>query len=164
MEYNNDVTLNHPLAKHAKNLNDLSSKDGGKGLFDDGAMAISLDDAEHSRGANRTDKTMDVAIGTIRKGTAEWPRNKKMTMCEFRYNYQSMKNISKTDLENKIKHSRSLLQQYDYDGAIDETSYFLFADNLIKQARSRFNRIYNTRTENRAVKTEGEMSELLKKM
>ncbi len=158
MEYSNDVTLSHPLSKHARNLNELSRNDGGKGLFDNDAIAISLDDAEHSRGVS-PNMTMDIAIGTIRKGTADNPRNEKMTMCEFRFNFKSMKNISKTDLEEKIRHSRTLLQQDEYP--INETCYFLFSDNLINQARNAFNRLYHTRTKHRVVKTEAEMSELL---
>lgn len=160
MEYNNQVTLNHPLAKHTDSLNKLSRKDGGEGLFNEDVLAISLDNAEHARDAYNTEKTMDIAIGTIRRGTSSKPRNAQMIMCEFRFNFKSVRNIKRTDLENKIKHSHQLLQN-GYLGTINETSYFLFPDNLINQAKSLFNRLYNTRTQNRVVLTESQMSDLI---
>ncbi len=106
MVYSFEVTDDHPLAKQfALNLNIMVKKDGGKGVFPTEAIAISLDEAERSKRRIISHKTMDAAIGVIARKT--WPdlRNKRMVLCEFRFNYANWKNISKTELEEKVTNS-----------------------------------------------------------
>lgn len=71
MEYNVDVTNDHPLAgKFAFNFNNMVKADGGKGIFPENAIAILLDDAERVQGRAVLLKTMDSALGVITRGTS----------------------------------------------------------------------------------------------
>jgi len=154
MVYNIIVTTDHPFAnKFALNLNELVKNDGGKGIFPEESVAISLDKVERSYKRAAPLKTMDVAIGVIARRTEPDLRNKRMLLCEFRFNYKNRENISKTELEKKITNSQSMLRD-NYEGQIDQKCYFLFNSNIIQQMRYIFSRIYNTRTVYRIVSSE----------
>lgn len=161
MVYDLDVTNNHPLAnKFALNFNDLIKADGGKGVFPENAIAISLDMAEKAERRAKNLKTMDSAIGVIARRSSGKKCNERMLMCEFRCNYKNSENISKTELEEKIENSKSHLQ-WKYTGQIEPCCYFIFSERIIHQARSRFARIYNTRIKDREVVTEEGFRDLI---
>lgn len=161
MVYSKEVTSDHPLSKQfALSLNEMVTTDGGEGLFPDEAIAISLDNAEHSRRGSSPVKTMDSAIGIAARQTFPELRNKRMVMCEFRFNYKNWKNIRSTELEEKIDQSRSLLQE-NYTGKIDPKCFFLFDERIVEQVRNLFFRIYPSKKNDRIVKTEKEFKQLI---
>lgn len=154
MEYDVDVTNDHPLAgKFAFNFNNMVKADGGKGIFPENAIAISLDDAERAQGRAVLRRTMDSALGVVTRGTSDRTSNKRMLMCEFRFNYRNWKNISKTELEEKVENAKTLLRT-DYTGSIEPKCFFIFNKNIYQQVKNHFARIYNSRTKNRVVSTE----------
>lgn len=161
MVYDLDVTNNHPLAnKFALNFNDMIKDDGGKGVFPEKAVAISLDKAESAESRAKTLKTMDSAIGVIAKRSFGKKCNERMLMCEFRCNYKNWRNISITELEEKIENSKKLLQ-WEYIGQIDSRCFFIFNENIYEQVRHLFARKYISKTKNRVVITEDEFRDLI---
>lgn len=161
MEYNLDVTLEHPYsADFAHSFNDLVREDGGSGIFPYETVAISLDEVEKSFRKAHHAKTMDAALGVIKRGTVENPRNKRMLLCELRFNYKNPANISKGDIDGKVNYSKNLLTSFDMIG-VEPKCYFLFNCQVVEQAKSFFSRIYVTRTQTRIVCTEEEFKNLL---
>lgn len=161
MVYSKEVTSNHPLSmRFALSLNEMVIADGGKGLFPDEAIVISLDDVEHDRRSSSPVKTMDAAIGIAARQTLPALRNKRMIMCEFRFNYKNWKNLRSAELEAKIDHSKSLLQE-NYTGNIDPKCFFLFDEGIVEQVRNLFSRIYPSKRNVRIVKTEKEFKKLI---
>ena len=81
-------------------------------------------------------------------------------MCEFRFNYKNWRNISKSELEDKVKNSKILLQR-DYMGQIESKCFFIFDEKIYQQVKNYFGRIYMSKTKKRIVTTEKELLELL---
>ncbi|MDD2244703.1 MAG: hypothetical protein VB079_00715 [Petrimonas sp.] len=161
MVYSFEVTIEHPLAEYfTLNLNQLVKSDGGKGVFPAECVAISIDNVERSIRRAEQISTVDIAIGVIARTTYPQLRNKRMLMCEFRFNYKNAENISKTALEDKISNSQRILRDK-YEGLIDQKCYFLFDKKIISQAINRFSRIYNTRTTYRIATTEEEFNKII---
>lgn len=160
MEYNLDVTTEHPLATFAQSLNSLIKSDGGKGIFNDDVVAISLDDVEKSFKKGIHNETMDVAVGVIRKGSSKNPKGKRMLLCEFRLNYKKPENISKTEIDNKIRNSKSMLQS-GYIGNIHDKYFFLFSYKVVNQAKSYIARRMAGRIKDIEVITEQDFKEML---
>lgn len=156
MVYNLDVTKKHPLAEQfASNLNDMVKTDGGKGVFPDDVIAISLDNAERAERRTAPRKTMDSALGLVARRPPGRKVNEKMLMCEFRFNYKNWRNISKSELEDKVKNSKMLLQR-NYTGQIESKCFFIFDEKIYEQAKNYFARIYMSKTKKRVVTTERE--------
>lgn len=125
MEYSLIATQEHPYASgFGHNLNELVRKDEGTGIFPNETIAISLDEVEKSLRKNQPSKTMDTALGIIKRGTAKRPKNKRMLLCEFRFNYKNPGNISKTEIEGKVIYSKTLLM-CGFNGDIEPKCYFL---------------------------------------
>lgn len=161
MVYNLDVTKDHPLAdKFALDFNDMVKADGGRGVFPGETVAISLDNAERAKRKHAPESTMDSALGITSRGSLPRTRNKRMLMCEFRFKHKNWKNISKTELEEKVAYSKSLMQE-NYDGNIESKCFFIFDKSVYQQAKSYFSRAYSTRTGGRIVVTEEEFLELI---
>jgi len=161
MEYNYELTLAHPLAKaYSKDINILIKEDGGQGRFVVDTIVISLDDAEKGSRKGDRSKTMDIALGVINRGTSKKPKNKRILLCEFRFNYKNVKNISATEIKNKIDYSKELLKT-NYDSSIDMNTYFLFKKNIYQQARSELSRRMSGRNKNIIVTTEEGFKELI---
>lgn len=150
----------HPYAEtHAESLNVLVRKDGGLGGFPESTKAISLDKVEKSYRKACPHETMDVAVGVIRAGTKDM-KNKRMLLCEFRFNVQNWRNISKTVLENKVSYSKELLKA-GFEGQIEQKCYFLFGEKIIEQVKNHFGRIYASQVKYRVVSTEQGFKDLL---
>lgn len=161
MVYNLEVTNNHPLAnKFASSLNDMIIADGGKGVFPEYAIAISLDKAECADRRAVQLKTMDSALGVIARKFSGKKCYERMLMCEFRCNYKNWRNISITELEDKIENSRKLLQR-EYLGQIDTRCFFIFNKSVFEQVRNLFARKYISNTKHRVIITEEEFRNLI---
>lgn len=135
MEYNKNFTISISLPRQClKQINVLSRKDGGKGFFLDDVEVWSMDDVERSFSPNQPHNTIDIAMGVSDEGVREI--NKRMLLCELRFNYKTPGNIKKSDLEKKISCTKDLLGSE----RIEPKVYFLFSSDKIQQARSIFER------------------------
>lgn len=160
MVYSSEVTKEHPLAKDfALNLNELIKSEGGKGIFPNYAVSISLDNVEKGKRKASPNSTMDIAIGVCSRESLPEIKNKKIVMCEFRFNYRNWKNISKSELENKVNYSRTLLQE-SFIGQIDNRCFFLFDKSIFEQVKNHLARLYNNRIKERIVLTEEQFKEM----
>lgn len=162
MVYNEQATLSHPLSrKFSENLNKLSIKDGGKGLFKKDAIAISLDKVEKSKKIDQQQETMDIAIGIIKKGTEDKPKNKRLLMCEFKFRVTNPGKISTRKIENKINNSRSMLQKGYLEGSIHPVNYILFQDHMAGQGRRAISSRLKNKKNNIQVCSESDLKNLL---
>lgn len=160
MEYNLLATKLHPLARFTINLNTLIKEEGGKGVFDDNTVAISLDDAEKSKRKSSHNETMDIAVAVVKKGSSSKPKGEKVILCEFKLKCDNPSNVSMSEIENKIKHSKLLVQK-DYLESIYDKYYFLFTGEKVNQARNYFSRRKSGLNKNVLVMTEQDFKELL---
>lgn len=155
MEYNEEVTRDHPLANYINSLNSLVVSDGGRGIFANEAIAISLDEAEIALRKSSPSPTMDIALGVIKRGTSANPKSKKIVLCEFRFNYKKPKNIDGKNIKNKINYSKSLVQN-GYFGSIHNKFYFLFDKKVVAQALHHIGRLFNNNLKDIKIITEEE--------
>lgn len=131
--YNDDIIVSHSIARHCLCLLDeISQKDYKKvGIFSNKIKCLSLDDYEAKFCGGSKDNTMDAAVGI-----SDYQKNRKVNhrllLVELRLEYQSIKNLDKSPLIRKIKHSRDLLS----GSEIDQKSCFIFSDKVAPQAKS----------------------------
>ena len=76
---------------------------------------------------------MDMSFG-IKKGNS-----KEMILCEYRLRYKNINNISKSELDSKIKFSIDILG---YEIAIHNIYLFIFSNKLKQQAYNKLRRLY----------------------
>lgn len=140
MKYCRVTTCGHELAKkHPDCLQDIyvcMRDEGGKGhLFAKKEVCINLDKVE-VKGLNADkEATMDMCIGVSSND-----KSRSMLLIELRFRYKSPRNISETNIRNKITHSKELVK-----GIIAPNYIFLFSKKCKNEARAHFNRIFNGR-------------------
>ena len=159
MEYNKNYTISLSFAKECLRLiNDLSKKDGGKGCFSEDMLVWAVDDIERLSHPHQLKDTVDVAIGVSDDGKREV--NKRILLCEFKFNCKNVNNLTKKALEAKVLYTQNLFSPE----RIDSNVYFLFSDKQTQQARSLFERnLYSAGNlkGKRIVKTEQEFAKLV---
>lgn len=161
MVYDSDVTKAHPLAENfSSNFNDMIKADGGMGIFPNDTVAISLDAVERSKRRQEPKKTMDSALGVVSKENPGRKRNKRMLLCEFRFNSNNWRYIKTNELEEKIDHSKSLLME-NYEGQIEPKCFFIFNKNIYQQVKNLFGRLYHGKKDIRIVVTEEEFKDFI---
>ncbi|MCL2649444.1 MAG: hypothetical protein FWD60_00275 [Candidatus Azobacteroides sp.] len=142
--YCKNTTLNHNLAKENRDcivrINVIVEEEGGGkcSLFKDEFEVLNLDKIENKlaqREKRNKRKTVDFIFG-IEK--AREPKNIVLTECKF--NYKNVKNLDMTELDEKRKHSSSLLN---YELQIFSTFYLLFQDKIYPEAYRKIRR-FNT--------------------
>ena len=139
MIYSKTVTINHPLAKkHSQSivvpLSTLIEREGGgrKNLFeDDPILDIDALEVKNKRGVGDRHETMDFSMGLS---------SQQMLLVEVKLRVSNPRNIRKSDLENKIKYSKSLLEQ---ETPIAKEKAFLFNDKVVSIARGHLARLFN---------------------
>ncbi len=138
------TTIEHPVAKkHPKSVElfkDVIIREGGskKNVFAN-EKCINLDSVETamSQADKRSENsTMDCAFG-LTDG-----KKKQIIMCEFRLNYKSVSNISKSEIDSKIKHSKLILGQ---EPSLLNQHLLIFKSELKNQAFSRIRRLYSNK-------------------
>lgn len=137
MKYCKDTTCKHELAQmYPHCLQEISSymkKEGGKGnLFVKQELCINIDEVERKNPNANKEATMDMSIGVNFDNYKHY-----MLLVELRFNYKSPKNISETNIRNKITHSKELVK-----GTIVPNYIFLFPKQCKNEARAHFNRIF----------------------
>lgn len=136
--YNNDFLKRHSLYRHcASTLNAVSERDyPKKNYFDTRIECLDMDTYEKKCGGN-ADCTVDAVIG-ISKCVNKVTSSHRLLLVELRMLYVNANNLSKTELEQKIKHTKDLLGS---ELSIDKNNIFVFTDNVAPQARSFINRL-----------------------
>lgn len=110
--YNEDIIVSHLIAKHCLCLLDeVSQRDYNKvGIFSNKIKCLALDDYETKFCGGSKDNTMDAAVGI-----SDYQNNRKVNhrllLVELRLDYQSSRNLEKSSLVRKIKHSKDLLSE-----------------------------------------------------
>lgn len=143
MKYCLNTTSTHPLAntynQHLQSLTKIFQSEGYRGvnLFLH-EKAINLDQVEKEKSCKEKrspNATMDFSIGLSKDD-----KNKKMLLVELKLNIKNPGNISKSELDNKMKNSVMLLSQ---DIPILQEKIILFQLALVQQARRIVARLYN---------------------
>lgn len=138
MKYCKETTFRHELAiKHPDCLQEICvcmKDEGGKGhLFVKKEVCINLDKVE-VKGLNADkEATMDMCIGV-----SSDDKSRSMLLIELRFRYKSPRNISESNIRNKITHSKELVK-----GIIVPNYIFLFSKKCQNEARAHFNRIFH---------------------
>lgn len=140
MKYCKLTTCSHELAKkHPDCLQEIClfmKEEGGRGhLFTKKEVCINLDKVEIKRANADNEATMDMCVGVSSNG-----KSRSMLLIELRFRYKSPRNISETNIRNKIAHSKELVK-----GTILPDYIFLFSKKCKNEARAHFNRIFNGR-------------------
>lgn len=114
-------------------LQDILKREGGIGLAEQGVRILSLDDLERKNKPGAPLETVDMSIAVKDRDSQ---KNARFLFCEFKFRQKNVGNLKKKDLEDKVLHSRSLL-----DGnSIDNKVYFLFSKEQYQRARNLFER------------------------
>lgn len=142
MKYDRTLTLNHIKSmQHPACLIDFNSlivKEGFNAnlpVFENGIDVLDLDCVERvlaaSAGRNQN-KSMDCTFA-IKDDT-----NAELLLVEFRFNYQNMKNLTRTELIGKVQGSLSALGT---SMNVHQNYVFIFQSNLKQQAINRLFRM-----------------------
>lgn len=136
--YNNVFLKRHSLYRHcASTLNAVSERDyPKKNYFDTRIECLDMDTYEKKCGGN-ADCTVDAVIGVsncVNKVTS----SHRLLLVELRMLYVNANNLSKTELEQKVIHTKDLLGS---ELSIDKNNIFVFTDNVAPQARSFITRL-----------------------
>lgn len=133
MTYSEQTTTNHPLAhRYQKLIDTVLKNEGARATPFTTEKCIDLDqfEVDNRRGTNR-ENTMDFCIGLD---------DRKMLLVEAKLRVTELRNLGKTELVEKIRHSLDILNQYDFQPA--KQNVFLFSENKIGQARSHVKRLF----------------------
>lgn len=124
-------------------LNEMITKEGAScSIFDANWTVLDLDALEiklkASERRSKQNKTCDFAAGIKQNN------NRKILLAECRLRYKSANNLSSTELNEKIDGSMEILG---YTPQIHNSFYFIFTDNVAKQAFRRLREFKSNRKE-----------------
>ena len=144
--FDNDTVRKHRLyPRCGSTLHKVSKKDYDKdNFFDERIECLDIDSYETSRCAGHSgmaeQPTADAAIGVRNHlGNGRFS-NPKMMIVELRMDYETEKNLSGSNMSDKIKHTRELLGM---DTIMHGTCYFVFRDNVIQAVKNKFKDLKN---------------------
>jgi hypothetical protein len=108
--YSNSIIERHPLWDKAKGtLNEVSNRDKvGSNFFPSEIECLDLDTFETNYVSGQNNCTVDAVIG-IQNCKNKMCFNPRLLMVELRTNYKNANNLSKSELERKVSHSKVLL-------------------------------------------------------
>jgi len=135
--FDNDIILKHSTYKQCGSMLDAISKKDypDEDFFDKRIACLDMDAYEAIVCNGVKGCTMDAVIG-IKDFSGNRFHNTRLLLVELRMDYKSDKNLSKTRLEQKVCHTKSLLGG---ETKIDETCCFIFRNNIINKVRRWFN-------------------------
>ncbi len=140
MKYCELTTCNHPISNRFKKqielLNTIFKAEGCTIKFFESEKAINLDEVEIELCRNNRGRqaTMDLTIGISREG-----KNSQMLLVELKLKVENPTNISKSDLETKIRRSIEILG---HEIPIHDTKIIIFDDKQISVAKSWISRMF----------------------
>lgn len=137
--YDNKIVQKHSLYPLCKStLNDISNRDyPNTNYFYSDIKCLDMDTYENNiLRKDLSEHTVDAVIGiaNYKKNHAYDPR---LLLVELRINYKSTSNLSKSEMEGKVSHTKALLGG---EISINKESIFIFNNKLISQAKWWFNR------------------------
>lgn len=137
--YNNKVVQRHsfyPLCKST--LNDVSNRDyPNTDFFYPDIECLDMDTYEKNiLRKDQPNHTVDAVIG-IANYKNNHASGSRLLLVELRINYKSASNLSKSEMEGKVIHTKALLGG---EISINNESIFVFNNELIPQAKWWFNR------------------------
>lgn len=137
--YNNDFLKRHSLYRHcASTLNAVSERDyPNKNYFDAHIECLDMDTYEKKCCSGNAECTVDAVIG-ISKCDNKVTSSHRLMLVELRMLYINAANLSKSELEQKVNHTKDLLGS---ELPIYKNNVFVFTDNVAPQARSFMNRL-----------------------
>lgn len=144
------TTTNHPISERYKDclelLDEITQKESDKKVKTPflNEMALNLDAVETASPRTKNKATMDVAFG-ISKNAG---KSGQIILCEYRLNYKSVKKISKSGLDAKIKGSSELLGG---EVPIYKPYLFVFNSNVKASAISKLRRFSSNKVVYRAL-------------
>lgn len=135
---NNTYIHEHPLwANCCSTLQEIAKKDyPNKNYFSKltAIDALDLDLYEKSLHRSTMQCTGDAAIGIAKEKNADVLLHPACMLVELRMGYENGKNISLTEICEKVEHSKELLKQ-SYSSSIHNKYYFIFNESATQQAK-----------------------------
>ena len=139
LAYDNDIISSCELYRTCGNfLCEIARKDYKHSLFRREIKCLDMDQCETLNAINDSRQkkhTVDAVIG-VKKFNRNRFTHPQFLLVELRIAYQSPNNLSKHELENKIRHTLYLLST---DEHIYKQKFFIFNDNVIQQMINWFN-------------------------
>ena len=136
MIYDNHVVREHSLyARCPSTLNEISNRDyPGTDYFNPDIIGLDMDDYERRTCHGHANNTVDAVIGicTCQNKKKSSPR---LLLVELRMGYEKANNLSKSEMERKILHTKELLSA---EKTINRESVFIFDERVAAQARHWF--------------------------
>ena len=131
--YDNNTLKRHSLYSQCRtSLNDISIRDYGKGrYFDVQIECLDMDTYETAICHGQPDCTVDAVIG-IADCNNKQKNNFRLLLVELRLDYKSADNLSKSNLESKVTHTKDLLGP---EVPINKESVYVFSDDVSERAR-----------------------------
>lgn len=141
--YDNPIVEGHSLYRLCgSTLNTVSNRDyRNRDYFDPEIKCLDMDTYEKNiLQKSHADKTVDavIGIGTFHHNRVEKHR---LLLIELRIDYGSIRNLSITDMERKVRYTKGELGG---EKSINEETFFIFNDNVTPQARNLFERLSET--------------------
>ena len=134
MTYSEEHTLSCPLeARYKKLVRVILDNEGARNTPFTTEKGIDLDqyEVEKSRGGNR-DNTMDFCIGLT---------TRELLLVEAKLRVKDPRNLKKTELESKIRHSKELLVES--ERTVAKQKVFLFDNSVVARARHHLAKLFS---------------------
>lgn len=131
--YDNNYLQSHPLSRqYGSTLNTVSERDyPGRNYFDNAIACLDMDLYEREHAIGNEDCTVDAVIG-ISNYANNRTINPRLLRIELRMDYTNIQNLSKTQFERKVTHTRDLLGN---EITVNQNSVFIFNERVAPQAR-----------------------------
>lgn len=130
--YNNEIVQRHPIYSCCKStLNDVSNRDyPNTNYFNPDIECLDMDTFETQTRHGYQDKTVDAVIGVGAYSNNRFG-NGRLLLVELRIGYKNADNLSKSELEGKVIHTKQLLSA---QTKCDKNSIFIFSEKVAPQA------------------------------
>lgn len=112
-------------------FNELCKKEGCKEKVSSTVLVAYMDLVAEKENPEKPPKSMDFMHG-VRLRSANDIRGQKLLLSECRFNYSNLRNLKKSELEEKIKNTKSLLGED--VSKIYSSVVFLFKESEVQQA------------------------------
>lgn len=132
--FDNEYLRQHKLYALCKSsLNEVSERDyPGKNYFSPKIDCLDIDTYETAICNGEKDHTMDAVIGISNCSAQKDISNARLLLVELRMRYKSANGLSRSELEAKVRHTKSLIGN---DLRVEPKSIFVFTELVAPQAR-----------------------------
>ncbi|WPV63752.1 hypothetical protein [Chitinophaga sp. LS1] len=143
MKYSKQATENYAKSIRKKDclelIDTLIRREGHEGStgFNGNEVVLNMDCVEEKK-ANQEGRLLNKSMDSAFIAEDETGTQQEIVLVEFRFNYQSLKNLDRNSLLGKVAGSTSALGN---PTNMHDEYYFVFNPDLKQQAISRFNRM-----------------------